>query len=160
MGLMISMKKSHSYIQKRFLLFLDQELTEKEQTLVSRHLDQCCECRTLFNRFKVVYIAETTEQLKPAPFLWTRIESRLQTKVRREHTQPRLNILRPAAAVFIVVLCFYFGHFLGSFQSSLVPASAGLSEEETVYQSFGMKATEPFADYTMAGAVNAVYNGQ
>jgi anti-sigma factor RsiW len=146
------MQNKHVYIQERFLLFWDNELDAREQNEVAQHLQQCPACGSLYQQLVALYQQSPAEPPTLSPFLWTRLQSRMRgTTVVGKH-----SLLRPALVTAIALLCIWAGHLLGSFQ----PPAENVSEEEMLYRSFGMNEMEPFAHYSMAGAVNAVYEGR
>ena len=160
MGLIYSMLKGHSYIQKRLLHYFDRELPEKELKQVEHHLESCTTCRILADHMRSLYLADSIEPCSLPPFLYSRISSRLQNPPDRLPLPSGwLSYLRPALAGMMLILSILAGHFLGSFASS----SSGItpvSREQVVYESFGLNSMDPFAEHSIAGAVNAVYSGQ
>jgi anti-sigma factor RsiW len=150
--------KSHSYIQSRLLLLLDQELNPREQRQVLQHLRRCPGCRTLLRQMREEYLDRHDAVPVLSPFIWTRMQARLQERSsRRRPITFGLALLKPAVIVFLLFLSLWTGHYLGSIEQA--PVSV-VSEEELVYRTFGMDATEPFAGHTLAGAVQAVYDHQ
>jgi len=148
--------KSHRYIQSRLLLMLENALSPQEQKQVQLHLAQCQECRALLSRMERVYLESTVDAVpRISPFVWTRLQARLQQPAPRSGSRIGLALLKPALVVVLLFLSLLTGHYLGSVnQSALAP----ISDEELVYRTFGMDATEPFAGHTLAGAVQAVYD--
>ncbi len=148
--------KSHRYIQSRLLLMLEHALSPQEQQQVQRHLAQCPECRALLSRMEKVYRENTVEAVpRISPFVWTRLQARLQQPAPPSLFRFGLALLKPAIVVVLLFLSLLTGHYLGSVdQAALAP----ISDEELVYRTFGMDATEPFAGHTLAGAVQAVYD--
>ncbi len=146
------MRNKHTYIQKRLLLYLDEELEPTEQKLVQEHLRHCHDCKHLAEQMAALYQPAPSAPPAMSPFLWTRISNRLQ----EASPVHRRKIWRPVLVTAIALLCIWVGHLLGSFQTT----AGSMNQEEMLYQSFGMNEMEPFAYYSMAGAVHAVYEGQ
>jgi anti-sigma factor RsiW len=149
--------KSHTYIQSRLLLMLDQELAPSQQKQVQAHLEQCPECRALLAQMQELYQNREGETIPPlSPFVWTRVQARLQDRpVRQPSFRFGWLLVKPAIVMVLLVLSLWTGHYLGSIRPPTVSVA---SEEELVYRTFGMDAMEPFASHTLAGAVQAVYD--
>jgi anti-sigma factor RsiW len=147
------MMTEHTYVHKRLLLYLDQELASQEQERVQRHLSRCSACQELASSLQSLYQHKSLDQPGLPPSLWPALRSRLQ--------QPRQplpqGLWRPALSFAVIVICVLFGHFLGSY--AVAPVSP-VSEEQMIYETFSMNAIEPYAEVSLAGAVRALYSGQ
>jgi len=147
------MKKDHAYIQTRLLLYWDQELDGKQAERVTRHLQQCSACREYAGQLQSVYRRSTVEPPPLPPFLWTRINSRLDAPP----TAVWQRMLKPMTALAVVVLCVFAGHYLGDTPAA-DGAPAAVSEEQMIYDALGLNVTEPLSDWSLAGAVQTIYN--
>jgi len=147
------MKPNHAYIQKRLLLYWDQELDDKQAEQVTLHLQHCAACREYSNRLQAVYTGGTLVQPGLPPFLWTRLSSKLTTPA----GPSRQRIFRSVAALAMIVLCVFAGHYLGDTPAADGPAAA-VSEEQMIYNALGLNVTEPLSDWSLAGAVQTLYN--
>ncbi len=147
------MKQDHAYIQTRLLLYWDQELDGKQAERVTRHLQHCAACRAYANRLRAVYAGGAVMQPGLPPFIWTRISSRLSAPAGRSWQRT----LRPVAALAMIVLCVFAGHYLGDTPAA-DGAPAAVSEEQMIYDALGLNVTEPLSDWSLAGAVQTIYN--
>lgn len=147
------MKQDHAYIQKRLLLYWDQELDAKQAERVTRHLQQCSTCRDYAGRLQAVYRRSAVELPPLPPFLWTRINSRLDAPPAASWRR----MLKPMAALAVIVLCVFAGHYLGDTPAANGPAAA-VSEEQMIYDALGLNFTEPLSDWSLAGAVQTLYS--
>jgi anti-sigma factor RsiW len=148
--------KSHSYIQSRLLLMLDQELSPRQQKLMQQHLQQCQECQALLVQMRKVYLDKRDTVPPMSPFVWTRLQARMQNRSSQKRFFAfAVPLFKPAIVVVMLLLSLLTGRYLGSYEPQTV---AAVSDEELVYRTFGMDATEPFAGHTLAGAVHAVYD--
>ncbi|HPI74401.1 MAG TPA: zf-HC2 domain-containing protein [bacterium] len=146
------MKQIHGYIQKRLLLYWDQELDAKQAERVARHLQQCAACRNYAGRLQAVYRRSTVEPPPLPPFLWTRINSRLEAPPAASWRQR----LKPVAVLAVLLLCMFAGHYLADAPAADGPA-ATVSEEQMIYNALGLNITEPLSDWSLAGAVQTLY---
>jgi len=147
------MKQNHGYIQKRLLLYWDQELDAKQADRVTRHLQQCSACREYADRLRTVYGRSAVEPPPLPPFLWTRINSRFVAPPSASWQR----MLKPMAALAVIVLCVFAGRYLGDTPAADGPAAA-VSEEQMIYNALGLNFTEPLSDWSLAGAVQTLYN--
>ncbi|NLP11074.1 hypothetical protein GX408_11830 [bacterium] len=147
------MKPNHAYIKKRLLLYWDQELDAKQVDRVVRHLQQCAACRDYADRLQTVYRRSAVEPPPLPPFLWTRINSRLNAPPAASWRR----MLKPMAALAVIVLCVFTGHYLGETPAADGPAAA-VSEEQMIYDALRLNITEPLSEWSLAGAVQTLYN--
>lgn len=116
------MKKDgvHKKIQKKLLLYLDHELSEKERELVNNHLQNCPVCSRRLEIYDRLWKEEThREGIAPPPYLWTKLQSRLAgiEKSNLLFFRVKLSIRRYASSAFLVVLLLLSvaaGAFIGS----------------------------------------------
>ena len=69
----------HKDVEKKLLLYLDSELTNKEMKEINEHLSTCAECSRQRDLLASIWNSENVRQ-KPEvpPFLWTRIEASIK----------------------------------------------------------------------------------
>ncbi len=116
---------SHKQIQRKLLLFLDDELTKNEKNKIKQHLKSCATCskqlETLTELWKLNSRAKTIE---PSPFLWTRVAAR----IKEYETHKRLfsdffehvaQLARPGLVLLMLVTGILLGIYIGN-----VPASS------------------------------------
>jgi len=116
------MKKDgvHKKIQKKLLLYLDHELSEKERELVHNHLQNCPVCSRMLEIYDRLWKEEThREGVAPPPYLWTKLQNRLAgiEKSSLFFFRMKLFIRRYASSAFLVVLLLLSvaaGAFIGS----------------------------------------------
>ena len=138
------MKKDgvHKKIQKKLLLYLDHELSEKERELVHNHLQNCPVCSRMLEIYDRLWKEEThREGVAPPPYLWTKLQNRLAgiEKSSLLFFRVKLFIRRYAFSAFSVILLLLSvvaGAFIGSpsgpesFESAFSIHRAGDVKEE------------------------------
>ena len=116
------MKKDgiHKKIQRKLLLYLDHELSEKERELVHNHLQNCPVCSRMREIYVRLWKEEThREGVAPPPYLWTKLQNRLAgiEKSNPLFFRVKLFIRRYAPSALLVVLLLLsvaVGAFIGS----------------------------------------------
>ena len=103
-------------VRKRLSRFLDGELNVREKELVSRHIEQCPDCRQEFAALEENRELLRSAQTPEAPaYLVTRVmaEVRSQTSGRQRTSPFWARAFATAAAVLVVVAGAWFGTVLG-----------------------------------------------
>jgi predicted anti-sigma-YlaC factor YlaD len=62
--------------------YIDKQLTAEESRAVELHLNDCADCRSVFEEMsEITHLFHQAEHFKPSPFLWNRIEANLETEI-------------------------------------------------------------------------------
>ncbi|MBI5473575.1 MAG: zf-HC2 domain-containing protein [Ignavibacteriae bacterium] len=111
---------THMQIQERLLLYLDNELSDREMKELREHLSTCSSCAERRDALGSLWQSESrSEKMAPSPFLWMKVQARIQEF---EHTLPFVWLLRkllqgvlvrplPALAILAAMA---IGFYLGS----------------------------------------------
>ena len=116
------MKKDgvHKKIQKKLLLYLDHELSEKERAPVNNHLQNCPVCSRMLEIYDRIWKEEPHgEGVSPPPYLWTKLQNRLAgiEKSSLLFFRVKLFVRRYGPSALLVVLLLLSvaaGAFIGS----------------------------------------------
>ncbi|MBN2544093.1 zf-HC2 domain-containing protein [bacterium] len=129
--------------KKRFIALIENKLSSNEKNRLEEHLKVCNECSQLFEKVNSTWAGfNGSEQIKPSPYLWTRLEQRII-----EYDEKRNSIfdwlrlpgrwLQPVAAATLIVIGIVIGYYLGNFPTSETEALyANAEEREVVLQDF------------------------
>lgn len=70
---------SQTHVLEKLLLYLDGDLPPGEMQQIREHLSGCAECSRQLTLLAPVWQSEQRkERLTPSPFLWTRIQARIE----------------------------------------------------------------------------------
>jgi len=135
----------HKKIQKRFLLYIDGDLSEAEKLMLDQHLDECDDCKRHFEELANIWKEERKlEQPLPSPALWYNLKNRMEKEA--EKSIPLRVIVGKAKLLLntvITVGVVVFAIFIGSrFGSLLTPQNIGqdvvYAQSENNRDEFGM----------------------
>lgn len=88
--------------------YLDDNLAADLQKDVLSHLESCAECSAYFSRFKnLPDVLAVEKQFKSDPFMYTRVASKLNNKIR-----PGIR-LKPVFQTMIIAIIMLFGIYSG-----------------------------------------------
>jgi anti-sigma factor RsiW len=97
-------------IEKKLIFFLEGELQEQEQKMVSEHIGHCEGCTAKLQYLKgSLLIFEAEKAIEVKPFLYTRIKARMEP---RQQTVRRW-VLAPLAVASILVMGLLIGSVAG-----------------------------------------------
>lgn len=109
----------HKEVQEKLLLYLDNELADKEMKQVSEHLSACPECSRERDLLASVWNTEDVRQKEAlSPFVWTRLEACIkeydQTSGRKRSLKKimryvSIHPIGAAASVIAVAFGIYIG---------------------------------------------------
>jgi anti-sigma factor RsiW len=69
----------HKHIQKRLLLYLDDELAQREINKISAHLSECSSCYRRAELLKSLWKSDSVPARElPPPFLWAKLKNRIE----------------------------------------------------------------------------------
>lgn len=114
----------HQKIQKKFLLYIDGDLSEAEKLLIDMHLDECGDCKRHFEELATIWNQERTlEKPMPSPALWYELKDRMEKENFKE--VPALTMITNGKLLLnmvIKVTVVVFAVFIGSmFGNALTP---------------------------------------
>lgn len=135
----------HNNIQKKFLLYIDGDLSEAEKLLIDQHLNDCGDCKRHFEELANIWNEERKlEQPLPSPILWYNLKDRMeketakQVPVRAIFGSVKL-ILNTAITVVVVFFAVFIGSKLGGELISKSSAENGTyAYSEKIQDEFGM----------------------
>jgi len=111
-------KKCHNDL----IFYIEGNLPEERRQAVETHLHLCEECASfaayLTSTMKVI---GSEKELKPSPFLYTRIKARLEPEHREKTSGIWQKVWQPALFSLILLLGIYSGIMLGQEFSSGMP---------------------------------------
>jgi len=70
---------THSEIQQHLLRYLDGDLPDEKMRQIREHLSTCPVCAERHTVLASLWLSESRlEKVKPSPFLWTRLQARIE----------------------------------------------------------------------------------
>ncbi len=105
-------KKCHS----KLMIYLEGGLEEQEQKDIARHLEACSDCHNFAEHLKTTLdIIQVEKQIKPDPFLYTRVMAKLEfgSKVLPTRLFPSFRWIQAVAAGLVLLLGVFGGIGLG-----------------------------------------------
>jgi predicted anti-sigma-YlaC factor YlaD len=138
-------------IKERLIEFIEGELENSQERDFQKHLDECEECRALYNKFAAVYIsADQPEELELSPDFMSRLEERVE---KYEDEKVSLSEIwdyftgkaRPAIASIALIGAIIAGYFLGS-GATVRDYAVANGEEVTLSEYYGMDHFDLSAD--------------
>ena len=97
-------------VKRKLSLYMDGELKAAEQELILAHLQSCPDCLLEFEKLKDTWnLLDILPEANSAPYLYTRIRSRLDAREILDHSGKWLSVLLPAASVVIIALGVFLG---------------------------------------------------
>jgi len=97
--------------EKTLSKYFDSELDEAETTAVAEHLDECLQCREIYEQFATLSAKlEVLPEMKPDPYFASRVK-RAAAEERR--TPLRSRLLIPVTATATTLVSLVIGGYLG-----------------------------------------------
>lgn len=135
----------HKNIQKKFLLYIDGDLSIAEKLLIDRHLKECVGCKKHFEKLANIWKEERKlEQPLPSSLLWYDLKNRMEKETGKSMPfrvvlgNPKL-LLNSAITVGVVVFAIFIGSRFGNILSPQYDAGNALyAKIENVRDEFGM----------------------
>lgn len=104
----------HEKIRNQLLNYLENDLSQKEQQFIQRHLASCTDCQKHIKQLKSLWRNDRSLERVPVPrFLWTQLEARLTALEGTPLTKQIANILFPYFSTAMVVVTLIMTIFLG-----------------------------------------------
>lgn len=135
---------SHRNIQKNLLLYIDGSLGEKDTIEVKKHLPQCPYCSQQIAVLTKIWKNGTAiEQLRPSPFLWTKLEARIvQSETTDNVIQKFIPALRYSAAIVLFIISIFLGNYLGNLPKSSAQQSSEVTSNEYFARTYHLDSFE------------------
>lgn len=135
----------HKKIQKKFLLYIDGDLSEAEKLLIDQHLDECGDCKRHFEDLANIWNEERIlESPLPSQALWYDLKDRIE-KERLKKAPITIMIsnakmlLNTAFTVVVIVFAVFVGSKLGSELTSKGSTESGAyAYSKNIKDEFGM----------------------
>lgn len=133
----------HKGIRRRFLLYIDGDLSETEKVLIERHLNECTGCKKHFEELANIWNEERKlEQLLPSPALWYSLKNRIEEGARNP-SRAKINnaklLFNTAFSVFVVVFAILTGSWFGSILNPQTRTRENLyTQTANIRDDFGM----------------------
>lgn len=135
----------HKKIQKKFLLYIDGDLSEAEKLLIDQHLDECADCKRHFEELANIWSEERIlESPLPSQALWYDLKDRMEKEsLKKVPAAAKISNVKLLLNTAITVAIVVFAVFVGSrFGSALSTQSNTQSEtyvySENILDEFGM----------------------
>ncbi len=135
----------HKKIQKKFLLYIDGDLSETEKLLIDQHLDECAECKRHFEELANIWNEERIlESPLPSPALWYDLKDRMEKEAEKSNPFRAIVgnaklLLNSVITVGVVVIAIFIGSRFGNLLS---PQNASqnvtYAQSENSRDEFGM----------------------
>jgi len=152
------------HVKKNLVGFLENKLSQKQQSEIEDHLKICAACSRLLEEFSQLWVAlEHREKIQPSPYFWTRLKQRVIGY--EEGRKPVLGWLgglvgwtRPAIAVAALLICIFLGYSLGNFPQSVNGQTADQADQRTIAleQFFDSYNLDPLVDLP-TGSIETTY---
>lgn len=135
----------HKKIQKKFLLYIDGDLSEDENLLIDQHLNECRSCKRHFEELANIWNKERTlEQPLPSQALWYDLKDRMEKESLKKIPAAAMIsnvklLLNTAITVAVVVLAVFVGSRFGSALSPQNTQGDTYVYSENSIDEFGMR---------------------
>ncbi|MBM3264380.1 MAG: zf-HC2 domain-containing protein [candidate division Zixibacteria bacterium] len=155
---------THRNIQNRLLLYLDDELPDRERADIACHLAQCSPCRSYLAELKRLWETEPAHRTPPS-YLWKNVQT-----VIRGHAPGRTRptgvgrlfpLLRPALMTAALIVGIAIGTYIGnlpetvaSSENPVVSAEAGEILNASYLENFQDIPPESVDGIYLTGAVD------
>jgi len=129
----------HKDIQKKLILYLDRNLSEKEMADVSEHLSRCQSCEKEILLLSTVWKGkDNLENIQPPDYLWTKLGTRLDEQ---SHSVfgILMTALRIAVITGLVIAAIFSGRYLGNVPEDVGKTSAG----QYFWDNYNLESFEP-----------------
>ena len=115
-------------IESKLLSFIDGKLQIAEQTAIREHLGQCESCRAKFEFLQsTLQVIDSEKAIKVKPFLYTRIQPRIDTPVKIG----RQWVLAPALIAMVLLVGIVMGTLIG--KMTITPRMTAETSYEVAY---------------------------
>ena len=115
---------NHKQTEEKLLIYIDGDLSTRDMAAVQEHLEQCSSCKKYLDLLSEVWKAEADVKCEnPSPFLWTRLEARIDEYERNQNLftdffKRLIRLALPAVTLSILVGGILLGVYLGNIPAS------------------------------------------
>ena len=115
------------------IFYAENSLTARRRAQIESHLEECPDCREYLSFIREsMLVIENEKEVKPSPFIYTRIMAGLESK--RKIAQGRTKKLIPAFAFTVILIVSVIGGInLGKLYSSVTYDYSNELQEEVSY---------------------------
>lgn len=135
----------HKKIQKKFLLYIDGDLSEAEKLLIDQHLNECTSCKRRFEELAKIWNKDKIlEKPLPSQALWFDLKDRIEKeRLKKAPTTIKISnvklILNTAFTFVVIVFAVFIGSKLGSELTPMGSTENGTyAYSENIQDEFGM----------------------
>ena len=129
-------------VRKKLLIFLDEELSERQRIEIQNHLNGCPGClKQVGVLSKLWTVAGELERIEPSPYLWNNLSLRIAEYESSKNlfsaffeTIDRYAV--PATTIVIFLIGIFIGISLGNFPNSQKPKASSLNSDVTAKEKF------------------------
>lgn len=157
-------------VQKKLLLFWDNELSSRWTMKIKNHLDRCSECSEHFARLSKIWeFTGDFEQIEPSHYLWNRLSLKTsEYEKNRNIFSDFVEIIGryavPISATLIFLIGIVTGIYLGSFSTYQAPDSStqetALTPNEQFVKSSYLDAFDDLPPESIGGIYIALESGK
>ena len=146
---------SHRSIRKNLLLYIDGSLGEKDTIEVKKHLPQCPHCSQQITVLSKIWKNGTAiEQLRPSPFLWTKLEARIaQSETPNIVIQKYIPALRYSVAIVLFIISIILGNYIGNLPQSSAQQSSEITSNEYFARTYHLDSFELSSDESIGQVI-------
>lgn len=144
----------HKTVQKKLLLYLDDNLPKNERRRISNHLANCQVCQSALQQYQKIWQTDKPiKRITAPPFLWTRISTQLERAQQKNVFNTFYNsffpVIRPVVIVLGIFLSIFGGIRLGNMIILSQPERTEIVTE--TQDNFGMNYFEILPPGTISG---------
>ncbi len=153
-----------SWIRRKLSAFLDGEISEEENQLISEHLKSCERCKKELEELSQVSdVLEVMDEVKVSPFFITRLKQRIADQKSKSVVRlPFVEWIRratvPVFATALVLLSFLVGNNLG--KSIYQEQAEIITKSDTeIVDVLGFNSLNEFPENSLGWAYNNLLTG-
>ncbi len=99
-------------VQNNLIFYIEKSLPDKQLSEIEQHLKHCKVCAEKYQKLLAAYqFIESEKQSNVNPYLWTRIQAKIQHKPATQKTWQ--TVLQPVILTLIVIIGLFLGIKLG-----------------------------------------------
>lgn len=99
-------------VQNNLIFYIEKSLPQQQMQQIQQHLKHCKPCAEKYQKLLTAYqFIETEKQANVNPFLWTRIQAKIQNKPAIQPIWQK--VLQPVILTIIIVIGLFLGIKLG-----------------------------------------------
>lgn len=151
---------NHKKFQNKIILYLDGDLGEDERIKMQEHLKVCSLCNQHVKDFSKVWKLESVSmRKKPSPYLWTRLEKRIEEYNYYNHflsvLMERINsLVQPVAFFLLIIIAVFIGNYLGDVSLNNVSENPPKEVVKEIVKIYHIEAFELFTPESISEVMN------